>query len=220
VTRAGEAAAGLSLELRLLDGGTWSTRATTLTGPDGRYSFTGVPALSLGQEYRVRYLNTTDAPNPGPGHLWSWLANKLVDYSAGATVAGGDFDVSDVSLSSPIAGASVTLPAQFCWTPRNVLTDNYALALWSSDKNEGAATGYLGRAACVTLTGVPADWPSGGQYLWWVLVFEGENPEATPYNSGSSYGDRLVTLHFSAASSGPDGGELLHPIPEGPARGR
>jgi hypothetical protein len=201
------------LDLRFWDGAAWSTRATTTTGSDGRYNFTGVPGLAAGQIYAVRYLNTPDNPNPGPGYLWSWVGNRLAAYTAGTTLAGGDFDVADIPLVSPADGASVTLPATFCWTPRSVTSDNYSLMFYYPATDEVAATDYLGYVSCVTVTGLPSGWPSGATYQWWVRVYQGSNPDATPYNYGDSYGDRGVRVSFAAFVGGPEGGVQLQLVP-------
>ncbi|MBK9233281.1 MAG: hypothetical protein IPO15_21180 [Anaerolineae bacterium] len=168
-----------------------------MTAANGNYLFVGAPALAAGEFYAVRYLNTPDDPNPGEGYLWSWWGNRLAAYTAGATAWGGDFDVADVALVSPEDGAEITLPAQFCWTPRGVATDTYRLALYNWLTGETATTAFLGNVACVNLTGIPAGWPSGEVYMWWVEVGQGPDPNATPYNVGASQGDRLVTINHS-----------------------
>jgi hypothetical protein len=213
VTLNGAAAAGLRLELRFWDGAAWSTRATTTTSADDRYSFTGAAGLGAGQVYAVRYLNTPDNPNPGPGYLWSWLGNRIVVYTAGTAAAGGDFDVADIPLVSPANGASVTLPATFCWTLRSVTSDNYRLMFYYPAADEVATTGYLGYESCVNVTGLPPGWPSGATYQWWVRVYQGTNPDATPYNYGDSYGDREVRISFTASADGPTEGVQLQLVP-------
>lgn len=197
VTYHNAAASGLRVDLRRWDGAAWLTQATTITAPDGGYLFTGAPALASGEFYAVRYLNEPADPNPDAGYLWSWWGNRLATYTAGAAVRGGDFDVADIPLVSPADEAAVTLPAQFCWTPRGVAGDNYRLALYNWLTDETATTAYLGNVACVNLTGIPAGWPSGETYTWWVEVAQGADPGATPYNSGASQGDRLVTINHS-----------------------
>ena len=180
---------------------------------DGRYSFVGAPALGAGELYSVNYSNTTDDPNPGPGYLWSWSGNRIASYTAGQSVAGGDFDVADVLLASPDDGASVTLPAEFCWIPRGIAGDNYRLVFWHPDTDGMAASDFMGDSSCVTISGLPEDWPSGVAYLWWVRVYQGANPLAAPYNNGASYGDREVTIHFSAAAR-PQGSGVLSSVGE------
>jgi hypothetical protein len=163
----------------------------------------------------VRYLNTPDNPNPGPGHLWSWLGDRIATYTTGTAMPGGDFDVADIPLVSPTNGASVTLPAAFCWTPRSVLSDNYRLLLYYPDADQTAATDYLGYVPCVNVTGLPSGWPSGTTYVWWVQAYQGDDPDSTPYNFGDSYGDREVIISFTDANSESKDGALRLLAPGG-----
>ena len=210
MTLTGVGAGGLLLEVQLKDGGAWTTVAETETNAGGLYNFTGADSLTAGQEYRVSYGNTPDDPNPGPGYLWSWLGRRITGYAAGAAAAGGDFDVEDIVLASPADDASVTLPAMFCWTPRSAASDNYRLLFLDPSTGQLAGTGYLGKVGCVTVSSLSAGWPSGRSYMWWVQVYEGSNPDATPYNNyGDSYGDRMATISFQASGPGPGSASLL-----------
>ncbi len=193
---------GLALTLRFWNGTTWSSLASTTSGPDGRYTFTNPPTLTAGQQYYVRYDNSSSAPNPGPGYLYDWFGNQITTYTAGSTAAGGDFDAADVSLFSPASGASMTLPAKFCWTPRGISSDNYQMAFYNPALDKTAYSNPLGNIGCVTITGLPADWTSGGSYQWYLIVNQGSSPDATPYNYGASYYSRSATIKFSAGSSG------------------
>ena len=159
------------------------------------------------------YGNTPSQPNPGPGYLWSWSGNLIAAYTAGQSVAGGDFDVADIALVSPTDGASVTLPANFCWTPRGIAGDNYRLVIWDVDEDKVALTDYLGEVPCATLTGLPSSWPSGREYRWYVVVNRGADPNAAPYNFGISYGDRLVTINSSTAAGREDVGGPQQLVP-------
>lgn len=118
--------------------------------------------------------------------------------------------MADIPLVSPADGASVTLPANFCWTPRNVPSDNYALVAYYPDNDETATTGYLGHVSCITLTGLLPSWPSGATYLWWVEAYQGDDSDVTPYNYGISYEDREATINFSASASGSEGSSLRY----------
>lgn len=109
VTDGGIAAVGIYLELRFYNGSSYSTRASTMTTTDGRFSFTGVPSLNTGQRYYVRYQNSSYVPN----RLTYWGTRVITSYTAGSEVAIGDFDIADVPLVSPASGASVTLPYTF-----------------------------------------------------------------------------------------------------------
>jgi hypothetical protein len=199
------AAAGLRIELLRWDGADWLTQATTTTAADGGYLFSAAPALAASQIYAVNYENTNADPNPGAGYLWNWWGNRITSYAAGAAVWGGDFDVADIPLVAPADAAEVTLPAQFCWTRRGVAGDNYRLALYNWLTDGTARTAYLGDVACVNLSGIPAGWPSGETYAWWVEVGQGALPGATPYNYGASQGDRRVTINYTAATGREEG---------------
>lgn len=61
--------------------------------------------------------------------------------------------------------------------------------LRNSNTGQEGLTSYLGYNPCVILTALPADWPSGATYIWWVRVYKGANPDATPFN----YGDPRTT---------------------------
>jgi hypothetical protein len=196
VTANGAAAAGRTLELRHWNGSAWVIQSSVTTGADGRYTFSGVPALGANQWYYVRYLNSAAAPNPGPGYLWYWFANRFSSYTAGTTVAGGDFDIADVVMTQPADGATVTLPAAFCWTQRNEPSDNYRLIFRNPRTGQEALTNYLGYSpSCVIITAIPPDWPSGAVYTWWVRVYRGANPDATPDNYGDPSTTRDVRIN-------------------------
>ena len=213
VTYHGLAAPNLTLELSHWDGEEWTTSDIRVTGADGRYSFPNAATLGADEIYSVDYGNTPSQPNPGPGYLWSWSGNLIAAYTAGQSVAGGDFDVADIALVSPTDGASVTLPANFCWTPRGIAGDNYRLAIWDVDEDKVALTDYLGEVPCATLTGLPSSRPSGREYRWYVVVNRGADPNAAPDNFGISYGDRLVTINSSTAAGREDaGGQQLVPL--------
>jgi hypothetical protein len=212
VTYNGEPAAGLKLWLQFWNGAAWTEQATVTTAGDGSYNFIGAPSLATGQEYYVLYANTND-PNPGPGYLWNWYANSISSYTAGTAVAGGDFDVADIAFVSPADGASATLPATFCWTPRSASTDNYKLVFYNPATDKVASTDYLGYVDCVTITGLPSGWPSGETYTWWVRAYQGADPDATPYNYGDAFGERDAVIQYSAPVGGSGEGNLTYVVP-------
>ncbi len=133
-------------------------------------------------------------------------------------MAGGDFDVADVLLASPADDAGVTLPAQFCWIPRTSVmansttnTDNnYRLVFYDPQTERIALSDYVGGNGCVTISGIPSDWPSGRQYQWWVRVYQGDDPANTPFDYGVAYGDRDVTIHYTANPIIPSSQTLIH----------
>ncbi len=194
VTWNGAAAANLRLDLRRWDGAAWSTAATTTTSANGAYRFSGLASLGANQAYYVRYLNSASAPNPGAGYLWYWSAEQILSYTAGQSLAGGDFDVDDVALSSPAQGATVTLPAMFCWERRDIPGDNYRIELYDAT-DALALSGYLGDVACVNVSRIPDDWASGATYRWRMRVYQGSDPDNDPYNYGVSSGLRTVIIN-------------------------
>ena len=190
---------GLNLILSFWNGTIWLTQATTTSGADGKYAFTNLPALTAGQKYYMRYNNSSIAPNPGPGYLYYWFGTEITTYAAGSGAAGGDFDAGDIELVSPDPGASFTLPASFCWTPRGISSDNYKVAFFNPTLDETGYSDLLGNAGCVTINNMPANWTSGGNYQWYVIVNQSSDPNAVPYNYGSSYYSRNATIQFNAA---------------------
>src|SRR3972149_2135057 len=115
VTYQGSPVAGVNLALRFYNGSSWSTALTTATQADGTYRFTGVPSLTTGQRYYVRYSNGSDGHPSDPSYLAGWGSFDITSYAASANVAGGDFDIANISLSSPAPGATVSLPQAVSW---------------------------------------------------------------------------------------------------------
>ncbi len=193
VTINGASAAGVSLELRFFNGASWSTRATTTTGSDGGYSFTGVPGLSAGQRYYVLYRNTGGTP----GRLWVWGTRVLTSYTAGDSVGIGDFDIADIALVSPAAGATVALPYTFQWTRRPATpSDSYEFDLY--DYPDGDPYFYtdppLGYVSAYTLNGLPSGFSTGVQYAWDIWVY---SPDG---GYGISYWSYYVTFSNTGMS--------------------
>ncbi len=188
----GVAVSGVVLDLRFYNGSSWSTRSTITTDSSGRYNFAGVPSLSAGQLYYVRYLNPSTTAN---GRLWGWYGANITSYTSGASVSGGDFDIKDVALQAPADGASVTLPATFQWGTRDVTSDHYRVFFYDGVTDQGAVTGDLGYVNQVSITGLPPGWPSGRTYYWWPWVCL--DADCTSY--GEAYDSRAVTINFSIA---------------------
>ncbi|MGE5603100.1 MAG: S8 family serine peptidase, partial [Nitrososphaerales archaeon] len=185
VTYNGAPAGGLTLDLRHWNGSGYSTQATTTTGSDGRYSFTGVPSLPTGHSYYVRYLNSSVPGNPD--YVSGWYNPEIESYTAGANVAGGDFDIANVFLTSPPNGYSSALPITFQWTKRTVAGDTYVFGMFDLNTNHEWDSNDLGPASSFTLTSLPAGFSFGQQYGWYVLVFKG------PTSYGASYYYRTFT---------------------------
>lgn len=200
VTFYGAASPGIKLELRYYNGSGWSTLANGYTNQAGVYNFTGLPSLQADQKYYLRYVNTATSPNPGAGYLYSWYTAPLTSYSAGTSAAGGNFDVGDIPLVSPDDGASLNLPATFCWTPRNIPGDTYWVVFYNPVLQKTASTDYLGAVSCVNITSLPSTWSSGTALSWYVGVAQESNKD----NYGYCYGERQVTLYWSASQDSPE----------------
>jgi dipeptidyl aminopeptidase/acylaminoacyl peptidase len=183
VTDGGAAASGIRLELRFYNGTQWSTYASQATGADGSYGFTGVPALASGQHYYVRYHSTLG----DSGHLWFWGTQLLDTYTASSDVAIGDFDIADILLQQPPAGAQVSLPTSFQWTRRPATTsDSYVLTLYNPQtQSPFAQTGQLGYVGNTTISGLPSGFTTGIQYVWEVWAFSPDSAYGISYQSRS-----------------------------------
>ncbi|UCH58580.1 MAG: S8 family serine peptidase, partial [Anaerolineales bacterium] len=169
VTLNGSPIPGVSLDLRFYNGSDWSTQATTTTGADGSYSFTGVPSLTTGQKYYVLYLNDEDAP----GHLWEWDTRVLNSYTAGSEVAIGDFDLADIPLVSPANYASITLPQTFQWVPRPATpSDSYEFNLydWTDFDPYFYTDPPLGYVSSYNLSSLPNNFVDD-LYAWEIWVY-------------------------------------------------
>ena len=148
VTYNGIAAASISLDLSFYDGSSWSTASTRTTGADGRYNFTGMPALGAGQGYYVRYTNPGNSLYVAGGG-----APTITSYSAGSSVPGGNFDIANVSLLTPNDGVSLPLPVTFTWQKRTVPGDTYKWMIFDpSNPADRWGTSDLGNVGSFTLT--------------------------------------------------------------------
>lgn len=164
-------AASIPLSLRFYNGSAWSTIATTTTAADGAYSFINMPALAPGQRYYVRYQNTTDGD---PNRLWAWWTQEVTAYVPGSEFNIGNFDLANIELTSPSAGATINLPYTFHWTPRPAsTTDSYEFNLFDYDDNDpyfytDPPLGYVG---AFTLLSLPPGFAPGVYYVWDIWVY-------------------------------------------------
>jgi hypothetical protein len=194
VTYQGLAAPGIALDLRFYNGTAWSTAATASTDATGKYLFEGIPALSAGQKYYVRYgPNTSNS-----SYLYAWYGPDIVSYPGGSLVAGGDFDIANVALLSPAAGATVSFPATFTWQRRQLGGEGYRWLLFDPASSDGWTSGDLGDVGEYTLNGLPQGAVTGKVYGWYVEVY------ASPDSYGTSYFYREVTFSPVAATK-PEG---------------
>jgi hypothetical protein len=199
-------AAGIYLDLRFYNGSAWSTQSTTVTGADGAYQFSNVPGLGSGQIYYVRYLNGQSGNADNPTYLYAWYATHITNYTGNSRVPGGDWDIADIPLVSPGSGASVTLPATFRWTKRNITADSYRLVMVNPALQEAATTNLLGYIDSVTVNSLPSNWLSGNLYYWWMEAHHGDGTE----NYGIAYGTNAVTIFHSLVKT--DLGVALLPL--------
>ena len=194
--------AGVSLELGFYNGSSWSTLATTTTGADGGFSFTGVPSLGPGQKYDVRYENLTGTP----GRLRIWGTRELTSYAAGSEVEIGNFDIADIALVAPADGATVSLPYTFQWTPRPATpSDTYEFDLYDPTDGDPYFAPPLGYVGSYTLSGLPASFSPCVQYAWEIWVY---SPDG---GFGISYKTRVVFFANSGVAATPT--PAVTPIP-------
>jgi hypothetical protein len=198
VTDDGVPAGGVNLELRFsIYGETWSTIANTTTTAYGMYAFPDIPTLTLNQYYYVRYTNTLD-----PSRLFTWHTRRLDSFTAGSEVNIGDFDIGDITLVSPAAGASVRLPQTFQWTARAASpTDSYEFNIYDpSDPYTWFWTDPpLGYVSSYRVTGLPG-FSIAYPYFWEIWVY---SPDG---GYGISYETR--TIIFTSMNNSP---QLIQP---------
>jgi uncharacterized delta-60 repeat protein len=195
VTDKGAPAAGISLSLRFFDGTNWSTMATTVTNPDGVYNFANIPDLTPGQKYYVLYTNQND-----PNRLWIWGTKVITSYTIGSSINIGNFDISNIILSSPAPGSIVTLPYTFQWVRRLAsLGDSYEFDLYDPyDGDPYFYTPMLGYVDNYILTGLPAGFVNGANYAWEVYAY---SPDG---GSGISFYSYIVSFSNSASGQSSD----------------
>jgi hypothetical protein len=167
----GAPVAGVSLDLRFYNGAAWSTRATTWTNAQGLYIFTGIPSLSPGQVYYVRFVNPAQA---GDGRLSFWATRDLTIYAAGSEVNLGNFDLADIQFVAPPPGAYLPMPVAFQWVRRPATTsDSYDFNLFDpSNPNLFFYTDPpLGYVSSYLLSTMPGGFTTNRYYGWYVGVF-------------------------------------------------
>lgn len=174
----------VELSLRFHDGNSWSTAATTTTGADGRYRFTGVASLDPGEQYQVRYgINSANE-----NYLYAAYGTALSSYTAGENVSGGDIEIANVPLGGPQAGATVTLPVTFTWQRRGIAGDTYEFILLDVGSGTWWTTGNLGDVNQYVLTTLPEGAEFDHEYRWYVRA----------HRPSGTYGDsfRYPTITF------------------------
>jgi hypothetical protein len=193
VTENGAPAASVSLDLLFYNGASWSILTTITTNANGDYSLTGVPSLSSGQKYQVRYLNTASTP----GRLGVWGTRELTSYSAGSSVEIGNFDIADIALVAPAAGVTVALPYTFQWTLRPATpSDTYEFDLYDpADRDPYFYTAPpLGYVGTYPLNGLPAGFSPSVQYVWEIWVYSPDGGYGISY---ATYGVTFSNAGFA-----------------------
>ncbi len=140
-------------------------RQFTSTDQAGRYQFTAAPSLQANQQYQVEFYGNDSR------YLSWWDSFSIYTYTAGQMMAGGDFDIADVTLLSPDNAITVTLPLKFEWAPRLATpADSYQVGLVNYDTGDHWYSAQLGYASSYTLTTPPPGFTSGVQYAWGIWV--------------------------------------------------
>jgi hypothetical protein len=178
---------------------TWtcSSLFTVATQSNGVYQFTDAPSLDSNQRYYVRYRNRNEGNADNPNYLRYWACNNIYSYAAGTNVAGGDFDVDNIPLTSPASGVTVALPYTFQWTRRSVTpSDSYQFELYdAADADPYWWSSKLGYVSSYTLGELPpGGFVAGVVYMWGIWVYG-------PDGFGISYQHRLVTFSSGVTSS-------------------
>jgi hypothetical protein len=113
VTEGGVPASGVEVDLWRLDPSPPDEKLlTTITNPNGIFSFSTQLPTGDNQYYYVRYENNAVASR------LAWYETNLTDYQAGSSFHIGDFDIAGIALIAPGDGGTITLPGTFEWTAR------------------------------------------------------------------------------------------------------
>lgn len=183
--------AGIMVQLRRYSqaSGTASTIATTTTDASGNFKFTSAATLAVSQAYYVRYVQSGDS-----SRLANWVTKYLPIYTAGQSINIGTFDITNIALSSPGSGATVTLPTVFSWVRRAAApSDSYGFEVFDpadfnpsffTDPPLGYANNYILQPGVLG-----SDFSAGTGYGWMVFA---QSPE---HGYGTSYFYRPVTFN-------------------------
>jgi hypothetical protein len=189
----GTAASGVALMLRYcISGSGCTTAGTTTTGGDGRYAFTNVTPISGGSVYYyVRYANETDA-----SRLSAYGTQAVETVTSTSKIDLGSFDIADIALSSPAAGATVPGDSTFTWTRRSATTsDSYEYDLYSSELDLLWWSAKLGYTDHYGLGELPDGIYTGIPYYWAIWTYDSLG------GYGISYYARSVTFSSYDASA-------------------
>jgi len=186
-------AADIPLRLRFYNGAAWSDAAHTTTDAVGRYIFTAAPSLAQGQRYYVCF-----GPNrTNPNFVSGWGASAITAYTAGAGLAGGDFDIANVKLLSPPPDSALPLPATLVWQRRAIAGDSYRVLLFDPESDDAWLSSALGDVGSITMTSLPPGAAFGKVYGWLVRVYK------EPGSYGESYYYRQITFLAGGLAQAP-----------------
>jgi hypothetical protein len=161
----------------------------TQTNSNGYYFF-DVSILTPGYVYDITFNNVG---NPYTGRLLLWVSRTLDPYPTNASIVMETFDISDVILTAPDLGTTISLPHDFQWSPRSYSsTDSYALLLINSTFRFDAP--LQGFVSSYTLNSLPAGFSLNTEYKWAVKIV---SPDG---GYGQSYYRRTITFSNSGSS--------------------
>ncbi len=187
---------GVPLQLYFYNGSTWSVPATTTSGAYGRYTFAGRPTLLPGQIYVVEYFNTATAANYN-NRVAFWDTRQLTTYTANTIEPLGDFDIADIVLTGPLAGAGIGVPRTFTWIARGAVpSDNYAFQLFEPDSGSPYfEVVELGYTNAFELVSQPTGFEIGTTYGWSMMA---DGPDG---DLGAAFWMRFLYFTGNAANS-------------------
>ncbi len=194
ITQNGSNVAGVTIDLVYWHRSSWLMFLTTSTDNSGNYLFATVPPLQSGERYAVAYFN-----HEGNTTRLAIRQSYALTGFGGGTVSGGDFDIQNLFHQSPSDGATVTLPATFCWSTRTVPNDRYYLIVQDPAGMLGAVWHDAGSSNCYTLTALPSGYQYGVAYGWSIGV---KNNPLDTYDWGLSYFYQTITIQPSIAGVG------------------
>jgi len=170
-------APGIELILRMYDDASEITVAATQTDSQGRYSFQNVPSLPAGKSYYVRF-----GPNgEDDKYVFAWFGPDITSYRQGERKPGGDFDIADIKLVSPLPNVTLPLPVTFTWRKRLYARDTYCLVLTELDFSQTWRTQDLGYVSSVTISHLPTGMRFGKAYGWYPCAMNGADSYGIPY---------------------------------------
>jgi hypothetical protein len=192
-----------------------TSMGSTTTRADGTYAFYNMPALETGQKYYAYFKNTAFKN----GRLWYWQTRSLVTYTLGSQALLGNFDISDIKLSSPSSSITVTLPVAFAWQVRSANpSDSYEYDLY--EPQSGSPYFYtqppLGYVGSYRLNSLPNGFFANTRYVWEIWAYSpdkafGISLEARPIAFTLSAAASLAPTRALPGKNLPDGALRLQP---------